>query len=62
MYGHFVHEAVKKSGESVTGMTIHVVNEKYDEGKIIFQAKCNINPEMSADEIASEELKLEHKY
>lgn len=62
MYGHFVHEAVKKSGESVTGMTIHVVNEKYDEGKIIFQAKCNINPEMSADEIASEVLKLEHKY
>lgn len=62
MYGHHVHEAVKKAGDEVTGMTVHLVNENYDEGKILFQASCKITPEMTASGIAEEVLKLEHKY
>ncbi len=62
MYGHFVHEAVKQHEETETGMTIHLVNEKYDEGKILFQAKCKLTPEMDSENIAAKVLKLEHKY
>ena len=42
MYGHFVHEAVHAAGEKESGITIHYVNEHYDEGNIIFQATCSI--------------------
>ncbi|MBK8669066.1 MAG: hypothetical protein IPN89_06180 [Saprospiraceae bacterium] len=62
MYGHFVHEAVKENGDNESGMTIHVVNEKYDEGKIIFQARCPISDDMQSNDIAREVLNLEHKY
>ncbi|MBK9734534.1 MAG: phosphoribosylglycinamide formyltransferase [Saprospiraceae bacterium] len=60
MYGHFVHEAVKANGEKETGLTIHLVNQKYDEGKILFQAACPISKDMTSDQIAGEVLKLEH--
>lgn len=60
MYGHFVHEAVKEAGEKESGMTIHYVNEKYDEGNIIFQAKCEIKETDSVEEIAKKVLNLEH--
>ena len=43
MYGNFVHEAVVANKEIETGITIHYVNEHYDEGAIIFQAKCDVN-------------------
>ena len=43
MYGMHVHEAVVKNKESETGITIHYVNENYDEGAIIFQTKCNLS-------------------
>lgn len=62
MYGHHVHEAVKNNCELESGMTIHVVNEKFDDGNIIFQKKCLINDQMDASEIAAEVLKLEHSY
>lgn len=62
MYGHFVHEAVKTNNDNESGMTIHVVNEKFDDGNIIFQASCPLDQKMDATEIASEVLKLEHKY
>ena len=42
MYGMHVHEAVVDNKETETGITIHYVNEHYDEGAIIFQAKCNV--------------------
>ena len=42
MYGMHVHEAVVENNESESGITIHYVNEHYDEGAIIFQAKCSI--------------------
>lgn len=62
MYGHHVHEAVKADQEEVSGMTVHLVNEKYDDGAIIFQKECKISPEMNALDIAAAVLKLEHKY
>ena len=43
MYGHHVHEAVIDSKEKKSGITIHYVNEHYDEGNIIFQATCDIS-------------------
>ncbi|MFT4536762.1 MAG: phosphoribosylglycinamide formyltransferase-1 [Saprospiraceae bacterium] len=62
MFGHHVHKAVKENKESESGMTIHFVNEKFDEGGIIFQAKCQIVPTDSVDDIAAKVLKLEHKH
>ena len=62
MYGHHVHEAVKAAGDPVSGITIHLVNEHYDEGKIVFQAATAIAPEDSAETIAAKVLALEHKY
>lgn len=44
MYGRYVHEAVLKNDEKESGITIHYVNENYDEGAIIFQAKCIVTP------------------
>lgn len=62
MYGSRVHEAVIANGESESGITIHFVNEVYDAGDIIFQAKCKIepgdNPETLAEKI--HELEQEH--
>lgn len=55
MYGMKVHKSVIESGDDESGITIHYVNEKYDDGAIIFQAKCNIDvgdtPEMLAQKI-----------
>lgn len=62
MYGHFVHEAVKNSGDAISGITIHLVNEHYDDGKILYQHSCVINKEMTTEEIAAAVLQLEHKY
>ncbi|KAA6326213.1 Phosphoribosylglycinamide formyltransferase, partial [termite gut metagenome] len=45
MYGDNVHKAVVAAGEKESGITIHYVNEHYDEGQIIFQAKCEVFPE-----------------
>ena len=59
MYGTHVHQAVKKNHETETGITIHYVNEAYDEGKIIFQAKVAIENEDSIKIIASKVHKLE---
>lgn len=61
MYGSNVHKAVKAAGERESGLTIHFVNEHYDEGKIIFQEKCQLDPTDSAEDIAAKVLKLEHK-
>ena len=62
MYGHHVHEAVKDAGDTESGITIHLVNEHYDEGKIIFQAATSLLPENSAETIAAKVLALEHQY
>lgn len=62
MYGAHVHEAVKASGDTETGITIHLVNEHYDEGKIIFQAATAVTPEDTPDTIAQKVHALEHRY
>jgi len=62
MYGMRVHEAVKQSGESETGITIHEVNAHYDEGKILAQQKCRVEKSDSPDQIAVRVQQLEHQY
>ncbi len=62
MYGHHVHEAVKAAGDLISGMTIHEVNEHYDEGKILFQEEVSLNEEDSPEAIASKVLQEEHTY
>ncbi len=60
MYGHFVHEAVAAAGEIESGITIHYVNERYDEGQIIFQATCPVSPTDTPEDIAQKVQALEH--
>jgi phosphoribosylglycinamide formyltransferase-1 len=62
MYGSRVHEAVLEAGEKESGITIHYVNPKYDEGQIIFQAKCKVEPGDNAESLASKVHELEYKY
>jgi len=62
MYGHFVHEAVVASGDQESGITIHYVNENYDEGNIIFQAKCRIESDDTPDMVAAKVHELEYKH
>ena len=62
MWGHHVHEAVVANKEVETGITIHYVNENYDEGKIIFQAKCAVTETDSAEEVAQKIHLLEYQY
>jgi phosphoribosylglycinamide formyltransferase-1 len=62
MYGMNVHQAVLENKEKETGITIHYVNEHYDEGKFIFQKTVNIEDCKTADEIAKKIHVLEHQY
>lgn len=62
MYGRHVHEAVAAAGETETGITIHYVNSHYDEGNVIFQAKCPVSPTDTADMIAEKVHALEYEY
>lgn len=62
MYGMHVHEAVKAAGEKETGITIHLVNENYDEGRIVFQATTAVGADDSPEDIAQNIHKLEHEH
>ena len=62
MYGMAVHEAVIKSGEKESGITIHYVDEIYDNGRIIFQTKCDIGGDESPESLANKIHLLEHTY
>ncbi len=62
MYGHFVHEAVVANREKESGITIHYVNENYDEGNIIFQARCIVNPTDTPEQVAEKVHRLEYKH
>jgi phosphoribosylglycinamide formyltransferase-1 len=62
MYGKHVHDAVHKAGEKESGISIHLVNERYDEGEIVFQAKCDLDPMDTPEIIAQKVLKLEHEH
>lgn len=61
MYGSRVHEAVLENGESETGITIHYVNEAYDEGAIIFQERISITPGDTAQQVAAKVHQLEYQ-
>jgi phosphoribosylglycinamide formyltransferase-1 len=62
MYGDRVHQAVIEAGEKETGISIHYVNEKYDEGEIIFQEKFEVLPGDTPETIAGRIHELEHKH
>ncbi len=62
MYGNFVHEAVVANKEKETGITIHWVNEKYDDGHIIFQARCQVAKSDTPDDVANKVHRLEHAH
>jgi phosphoribosylglycinamide formyltransferase-1 len=61
-YGSKVHDAVLQSGEKKSGITIHYVNEKFDEGEIIFQASCDIDPGDTPDTLAKKIHLLEYEH
>lgn len=62
MYGMHVHEAVVLNKETETGITIHYVNEHYDEGAIIFQKTCEVSNHDTAEAVAAKIHDLEMKY
>lgn len=53
MYGHHVHEAVIANHEPESGITIHIVDNRYDHGKTLFQAKCQLTPQDTPDTLAA---------
>ena len=62
MYGLRVHEAVVASDDKVSGITIHHVNQKYDEGNIIFQATCKVENSDTPDSLAKKIHTLEYEH
>lgn len=62
MYGDRVHEAVVAAGEKESGITIHYLNEHFDEGEIIVQYKCPVLPQDTAADVAEKVHALEYEY
>jgi phosphoribosylglycinamide formyltransferase 1 len=62
MYGNFVHEAVIANKETESGISIHLVDEVYDHGKIIFQEKCEVKKDDTPESLAQRIHELEHKH
>ncbi len=60
MYGHHVHEAVIQAREQKSGITIHMVNEEYDKGRILLQKEVEVLPDDTPESLAAKVLKLEH--
>jgi phosphoribosylglycinamide formyltransferase-1 len=62
MFGLHVHRAVIESGQRYSGISIHLVNEIYDDGEVLFQKKCAVKKEDSPESLAERVLKLEHEH
>lgn len=62
MYGMNVHKAVVENKEKESGISIHLVNEVYDDGKILFQKSCALSPNDLAEDVAKKIQQLEHEY
>jgi phosphoribosylglycinamide formyltransferase-1 len=62
MYGMKVHQAVIENKETETGISIHFVNQKYDEGELVFQARCPVLPTDSAEDVAKKVHELEYQF
>ncbi len=60
MFGRKVHEAVLNAKDTETGITIHYVNENFDEGEIIYQSKCTVEKTDDAEKLAYKVHQLEH--
>jgi phosphoribosylglycinamide formyltransferase-1 len=62
MYGMHVHKAVVENKETESGITIHYVNEHYDEGAVIFQTKCSVSPTDTPNDVAAKihQLEMQH--
>lgn len=60
MYGRRVHEAVLAAGETESGCTVHLVNDRYDEGEIILQKRCPVLDDDTVETLAERVLDLEH--
>jgi phosphoribosylglycinamide formyltransferase-1 len=62
MYGKYVHEAVIASKETTSGISIHLVDEIYDHGRLIFQAECTVDPGDTPETLAKKIQALEHEH
>jgi len=62
MYGRYVHEAVIAAGEKETGITIHYVDEIYDHGKVLFQARVELGPADTPETVAQKVHQLEYEH
>ena len=62
MYGLHVHAAVLENGEKESGITIHYVNEQYDSGDIIFQARCPVMPDDTPEQLQERVHRLEYEH
>ncbi len=62
MFGEHVHQAVIAAGEKESGITIHYVNERYDEGEHLFQTRCPVLPEDTPESLAERIHSLEHQH
>ena len=62
MYGNNVHKAVLEKKETESGITIHFVNSKYDDGEIIFQKKCDVEKTDSVESLGKKIQKLEREF
>lgn len=62
MYGSKVHEAVVADGDKESGITIHYIDEHYDQGQTIYQAKCEVLPTDTPDDVAKKVHALEYKW
>jgi len=62
MYGMRVHQAVVTAGDKESGISIHLVNEYYDEGQIVFQARCPVLPGDNAGDVAAKIHRLEYEH
>lgn len=61
MYGSRVHEAVLASGDPETGVTVHLVDEEYDRGAVLAQARVAVEPDDTVDTLATRVLAVEHR-
>lgn len=61
MYGHHVHEAVLRAGEKESGCSVHLVDEEYDHGPVLLQARVPVVPGDTADTLAARVLEQEHQ-
>ena len=62
MYGHHVHQAVLENGEVKSGITVHLVNEVYDQGQILFQTTCQVLKSDTPDSLANRIHQLEYEH